>query len=252
MGYVIEGSGIGQRYGKHWIFQDLDVSIANGVTVLLGPNGAGKTTLLETIVTLRRPAGGTLKVLGLDASHPADIGEIRRRVGFLPQSFGYFRSFTLAEFVEYAAWLKLVPNNKIRAAVSDALDRVDLVDRANQRMKTLSGGMLRRAGIAQAIVHGPDLVVLDEPSVGLDPGQRMRFRKLVRSLASGASFLVSTHMVDDVRSVADQVQVLSTGELVFQGTVDELEQLATDDVAGDTPLERGYSSVLDDPSEATR
>ncbi|MGH3715242.1 MAG: ATP-binding cassette domain-containing protein [Micromonosporaceae bacterium] len=244
MGFVVEAAGLAQRYGSHWVLRDLQVEVPAGVTVLLGPNGAGKTTLLETIATLRRPAGGSLKVLGLDATRSAGIREIRRRVGFLPQHFGYLPSFTAREFVEYAAWLKLLPERQIAPAAARALEMVDLSVRADSKMKTLSGGMLRRVAIAQAIVHEPELVVMDEPAVGLDPSQRMQFRALVRRMAGEAAFLVSTHIVDDVRHVADEVQVLSDGELVFRGSPDELQAAADAAAAGDTELERGYSTVL--------
>lgn len=244
MSVVIEGESFGQRYGRKWIIEGLDFSVPSGTTVLLGPNGAGKTTLIETIVTLRKPASGSLKVLGLDATRSSNIKEIRRQVGFLPQSFGYPKSFTVKQLVEYAAWLKLVPSGKISEAAREALRSVDLLDRADHKISTLSGGMVRRVGIAQAIVHSPRLVVLDEPAVGLDPGQRMRFRKLIRALSETMAFLVSTHIVEDVQVVADTVQVMNEGTIQFTGTTEQLEQLARPDVDGDSPLERGYSAVL--------
>ncbi|PRX50385.1 ABC-2 type transport system ATP-binding protein [Prauserella shujinwangii] len=244
MRFVVEGSAIGQRYRNHWVFRELNVSISNGVTVLLGPNGAGKTTLLDTVVTRRRPAGGSLKVLGLDATRLRDVSRIRQRTGYLPQQFGYPGGFTAFEFVRYVAWLKKVPGARIREAARGALARVELTEQADKPMKKLSGGMLRRAGIAQAIVHQPALVVLDEPSVGLDPGQRMRFRRTLQDLATEAAVVVSTHLVDDARVIADEIVVLDAGRIRFRGTAQELESRATADAAGDTLLERGYSTVL--------
>jgi ABC-2 type transport system ATP-binding protein len=244
MSGVVEGRGVGRHYGRKRVLDDLSFEIDPGVTVLLGPNGAGKTTLLDTIVTLHRPSAGSLRVLGLDVTTAAGRRELRRRIGFLPQTFGYFANFTAAEFVQYVGWLKRVPANRLVGAAATALAAVDLVDRAGDKLGTLSGGMLRRVGIAQAIVQEPALVVLDEPAVGLDPIQRIEFRALVRELGRRSTVIVSTHIVDDVRSMADTVMVLSDGTFVFTGSPAELERRALADVAGDSNLERGYSTVL--------
>jgi ABC-2 type transport system ATP-binding protein len=241
---VIEAADLCQGYGRTTVLAGLDLSIGRGVTVLLGPNGAGKTTLLETVSTLRLPRSGSLRILGFDATRNPDIREIRRRSGFLPQRFGWFRSFTAREFVEYAAWLKLVPRDQVRAATERVLDQVGLLDLADRPMRAMSGGMLQRLGIAHAIVHQPELLILDEPTVGLDPEQRVEFRALIRRLAERAAVLISTHLVDDVRHVGGRVLVLSEGALAFTGDVDALEAEATADAVGDTTLERGYSSVL--------
>jgi ABC-2 type transport system ATP-binding protein len=241
---VVVANGLGQRYRHRRALTDVTLTVPPGVTVLLGPNGAGKTTLLETIATLRKPADGSLMVLGLDATRSRDVRDIRRRTGFLPQDFGYFPHFTLVEFVEYCAWLKAVPDREIPAAASTAIGRVGLADRAGSPMRTLSGGMLRRAGIAQAIVHDPTLVIMDEPTVGLDPAQRMEFRRLVRELAVSRHVLISTHLVDDVKIIGDHVIVLESGGVAFSGSPAELESIGTDDSPGDTRIERGYSASL--------
>jgi ABC-2 type transport system ATP-binding protein len=214
------------------------------VTTLLGPNGAGKTTLLETVVTIRAPARGELTVLGLSVDKPAERRRIRRCTGFLPQRFGYFAGFTCVEFVEYCAWLKGVPSADTSRLTMQALERVNLTDRASDRMRTLSGGMLRRVGIAQAIVHEPPLVVLDEPTAGLDPQQRIEFRAIIRQLSADTAFLVSTHLVDEVSHLCDTVVVLSEGRIAFHGTPDDLLGKADDNAVGDTAMERAYSAVL--------
>lgn len=241
---IVECEGLSQRYGRQVVFRDFELTIDDGITVLLGPNGAGKTTLLEMIATLRSPAAGALRILGQDVDS-GDLTFIRRNTGFLPQAMGYYGRFTTLEFVEYATWLKGVRSSEVTGLAEAALARVGLSDLASRRMGALSGGMLRRAGIAQAIAHRPALVILDEPSGGLDPGQRIGLRSLIRELSEEASFLISTHLVDDLRALADEVLVLSNGRLVFRGTAEQLEGRAVADRAGDSPLERGYSSVLD-------
>lgn len=140
MGSIVEGDGISQRYGRQVVMDNLTFTVSNGVTVLLGPNGAGKTTLLEMIATIRRPASGSLKILDESANRSKGIRVIRRRTGYLPQTFGYFPAFSAREFVEYCAWLKKVPSNEIKAAARDALDRVEMTDRATHALRTLSGG----------------------------------------------------------------------------------------------------------------
>lgn len=243
---IIECDGVSQRYGRHYVFSSLDLRVDKGITVLLGPNGAGKTTLLDMVATLRPPAGGTLKVLGHDVDS-GNLPEIRRRTGYLPQVMGYYGRFTVLEFVEYTTWLKGIPPATATRLATTALARVGLSGVTARRLSSLSGGMLRRAGIAQAIAHRPSLVILDEPSGGLDPGQRIGLRSLVKELSAETSFVISTHLVDDLRALADEVLVLSEGRVVFQGTAAELEGRASDGGAGDSPLERGYTSVLGPP-----
>jgi ABC-2 type transport system ATP-binding protein len=241
---AVVGSRLTQGYKSVRVIRDLDIEVGDGVTGLLGPNGAGKTTLLRTICTLQPPKGGSLTVLGLDTARPSDVRQIRARIGYLPQSFGYYPSFSVRDFVEYAAWLKKVPRNAMRDNVTSAIGAVGLTDRARSPLRSLSGGMLRRAGIAHAIVHNPDLLVLDEPTAGLDPEQRIDLRSLVRSIGERASVIISTHLVEDVRAVAGQVRVLEEGALVFDGTPTELEAAADAEVEGDSPIERGYRTVL--------
>ena len=169
---------------------------------------------------------------------------VRRRLGYLPQHFGYYKRFKVREFVEYLAWLKEVPPARIPGAVRTALERVGLTDRAEDRMKSLSGGMVRRAGIAQAIVNDPEVLLLDEPTVGLDPAQRLRFRELVAELGQQACVLISTHLVEDVAAACTDVVLVNEGSLVFQGTPADLATAGTATHVGDSPIERGYSALI--------
>lgn len=245
MTVVAQAEGLSQRFGRREVFRSLDLQVTSGVTGLLGPNGAGKTTLMSLLCGLRQPSGGTLTVLGHSPANNAGRRQIAARLGFLPQTFGYYPGYRLREFVEVAAWLKKVPGRDITGAADRALAAVALSDRADSKMRSLSGGMLRRAGIAQAIVHRPELLILGEPSAGLDPQQRIALRRLITRLAETSSVLLSTHLVDDVTVVAQRVVVLDEGRVKFSGTARELAERARPDAEGDSETERGYSAVLD-------
>ncbi len=235
--------GLSLAYRKTRVLDKLDLSLDGGVHGLLGPNGAGKTTLVRVLATVLPPHEGTVRLLGNDVTNRRERTELRRRLGYLPQQLGYFPGFTVREFVEYMAWLKEVPAARVPAAVDDALERVDLTERADSRMRTLSGGMLRRAGIAQAIVNNPELLLLDEPTAGLDPEQRVGFRALLRALGQESTVVVSTHLVEDVASACSGVVLLDAGQVQWTGTADQLAAAGVDGV-GDTPSERGYLALL--------
>ena len=241
---IVEGRGVGQRYGPRWVLRGLTFAVGPGVTALLGPNGAGKTTLLHSVSGLRRAAAGKVRVFGQDMATRAGQRTVAARLGFVPQAVGFYPNFTLRESVAYAAWLKRVPRDMVPVFVAEALAKVALTDRGDMKMRALSGGMLHRAGIAQAIVHRPGLLVLDEPAAGLDPEQRIELRSTVRQMAESSAVLLSTHVVEDIRYLADQVLILHGGRLVFVGTTDDLASMAHHGERGDSDLERGYLSVL--------
>ncbi|MFJ4629225.1 ABC transporter ATP-binding protein [Streptomyces sp. NPDC088847] len=246
--WEIRASGLKVRAGRKRMAVDgLDLSLGTGVHGILGPNGAGKTTLIRALATVLRPAGGTLELLGESAGGVGEHRALRRRIGYLPQEFGYYKRFTVREFVEYMAWLKEVPKTDIPGAVQRAVERVGLADRADDRMKSLSGGMVRRVGIAQAIVNDPAILLLDEPTAGLDPAQRLRFRGLLQELGADTCVVVSTHLVEDVAAACSDVVLFAEGRLVFQGTPDQLAAAGGPEDAGDSPWERGYSALLLDP-----
>ncbi|MFD7867788.1 ATP-binding cassette domain-containing protein [Streptomyces sp. NPDC059783] len=234
-----------QGYGGRHIIEDLNLSIQPGVTGLLGPNGAGKTTLFRTLATITPPQSGTLELFGVPVSRERDVRRARSRIGYLPQDFGYYPAFSVTDFVRYCAWLREIPSRTAASATEEALAAVGLADRARERMKALSGGMLRRAGIAAAIVGSPSLLLLDEPTVGLDPAQRLDFRDLIRSLArAGAAIVLSTHLVEDVGAACDTVLVLNDGHVVHRSTPQRLAETAAATAPGDSALERGYMTVL--------
>ena len=240
----VEITGLSRRFGRTTAVAGVDLRAGPGVLGLLGPNGAGKTSLLRMMATAIPPTSGRLRLLGRDPLCNGPRREIRRRLGYLPQNLGYYRGFTVAEFVEYFALLKEMPAGRIPLAVATAVDRVGLGDRSRAKLRTLSGGMLRRVGIAQAIVNTPELLLLDEPTAGLDPEQRMAFRVLLRDLGQCATIVVSTHLVEDVGAACAQVALMDRGKIVFQGTPDDLTARGEGHGTGDAPLERGYSAVL--------
>ena len=241
----VEITGLTRRFGRTQAVAGVDLQAGPGVFGLLGPNGAGKTSLLRMLATVIPPSSGTLRLLGRDPGSYGPRREVRRRLGYLPQNLGYYPSFTVAEFVEYFALLKEMPAFRVPGAVATAIERVELGDKARSKLRTLSGGMLRRVGIAQAIVNEPDLLLLDEPTAGLDPQQRVSFRAMLRDLGQHATVIVSTHLVEDVGAACTQVALMDAGKIVFHGTPAELTDRAEGtDAAGDAPLERGYSAVL--------
>jgi ABC-type multidrug transport system ATPase subunit len=240
----IEITELTLRFRRTLAVAGVDLQAGPGVLGLLGPNGAGKTSLLRIMATAVPPTSGNLRLLHRDPSTYAARQEIRTRLGYLPQTPGFYPGFTVAESVEYFALLKGVPANGVRKAVTEAIDQVDLGDKAKARLRTLSGGMLRRAGIAQAIVNDPAVLLLDEPTVGLDPEQRLDFRELLRDTGVDSCVLVSTHLVEDVVAACTDVVLINEGRLVHQGTPADLAAQGGEGDAGDSPAERGYSALL--------
>jgi ABC-type multidrug transport system ATPase subunit len=240
----IEITGLTRRFGATMAVAGVDLQAGPGVFGLLGPNGAGKTSLLRVMATAVPPTSGRLRLLGRDPGRYGARRQIRRRLGYLPQNLGYYPGFTVLEFVEYFALLKEVPGPRVSVAVATAVERADLGGQAKAKLRTLSGGMLRRAGIAQAIVNEPELLLLDEPTAGLDPEQRVAFRGLLRDLGQRATVVVSTHLVEDVGAACAQVALMHQGKLVFHGSPADLAARGERHGIGDAPLERGYSAIL--------
>jgi ABC-2 type transport system ATP-binding protein len=236
--------GVTRSFGGTKAVDGVDLQAGPGVYGLLGPNGAGKTSLLRMLATVLPPSSGGIQLLGRDPKNAAQRREIRCRLGYLPQNLGYYPAFTVVEFIEYMALLKEVPPGRVAKAVAAAVERVDLGAKAKARLRTLSGGMLRRAGIAQAIVNDPELLLLDEPTAGLDPEQRFGFRALLRDLGQAATVVVSTHLVEDVGAACTEVAVMDAGRIIFRGTPAELSVRGEGHEVGDAPVERGYSAVL--------
>ena len=214
-------------FGRTRALDDVSLELVPGVTGLLGPNGAGKTTLLRVLATVSTPDAGSVLALGLDPRDSHQRLDLRGRLGYLPQEPGFHARFTAFEFVDYVAILKELHQRRARhEEVRRVLALVGLGAVRGKHIRALSGGMRRRVALAQALLGDPDLLILDEPTVGLDPEQRLRFRELVGQLGEGRTVLLSTHQTEDVVALCQQVLVLHLGKLRFVGRPVELAGLA--------------------------
>ena len=227
MNPTIEALGLVRTYGRLRALDGLDFVATTGVTGLLGPNGAGKTTLLRVLATVSAYDEGSLRILDEDPHDPAGRLKIRRSLGYLPQDAGFHGGFTAFEAIDYIAVLKEHVQPRARHdEVRRVMGLVGLEDVTTKKVRALSGGMRRRLGLAQALLGRPDLLVLDEPTVGLDPEQRIRFRDLVSEAGHGRTVVLSTHQTEDVAAVCSHVVVVNHGRPLFAGSVDELTRLA--------------------------
>jgi len=213
-------SDIEKSYGRTRAVAGVDLVAEPGITGLLGPNGAGKTTLMRMLATVLAPDGGRMRLLGHDPGEPDGRLAIRRRLGYVPQEPGYHRNFTAFEFVDYVAILKEMTDRRARHdEVRRVLGLVDLTDVSGKKIKALSGGMRRRVALAQALLGSPDLLVLDEPTAGLDPEQRLRFREVISAVATDATVVLSTHQTEDVSALCQRVVVMHEGAVRYDGSV---------------------------------
>lgn len=229
---------VSKRYGNVRALDRVSFELDTGITGLLGPNGAGKTTLLRSLATVLAPDSGTIAVLGLDPDSPSQRTEIRRRIGYLPQEPGFYRNFTCFDFVDYLAILKEHTDRTARhGEVRRVLDLTGLSDKATTKVRKLSGGMRRRLALAQTLLGSPGFLILDEPTAGLDPELRFKFRELVTELAADRTVLLSTHQTEDVAAICDRVIVLDGGTVKFDGTPPDLAHVAAGKVwmADDKP-----------------
>lgn len=210
-------------YGKKEANKSVSLTIPNGMYGLLGRNGAGKTSLMRILATLSVPTTGEVKLNGVSIKETA---KIREMVGYLPQDFSMYRSMTVFGVMDYLGLLSNIPDKVRKERIYELLDKVNLKDNAKTKVKALSGGMKRRLGIAQALLHNPQILIVDEPTAGLDPEERIRFRNLLSDFADGRIVLLSTHIASDIESTCDGVAVLNDGRLIFHGSTEELIQQA--------------------------
>ena len=211
-----------KHFGRKIAVDCVSAALTPGVYGLLGANGAGKTTLMRMLCAILEPTSGEVRLDGKDV---VAMGEAYRDVlGYLPQDFGYYPSYTAAEFLSYIAALKGIPRDAAGKKVQKLLHMLDLAAVADKKIKTFSGGMKQRVGIAQALLNDPQVLILDEPTSGLDPKERVRLRNLLSEYAGNKIVILSTHIVSDVEAIADQVFIMNAGRFIAHGTVQELAQ----------------------------
>jgi len=202
-----------KQYQTKIVVDRISVSLQKGVYGLLGANGAGKTTLMRMICGILKPTGGSITFDGMDVSEES----YRSVLGYLPQDFGYYPEFNATDFLLYLASLKGIPRAQAKRKAEELLELVSLQDVSRKKIKTFSGGMKQRLGIAQALLNDPKLLILDEPTAGLDPKERVRFRNLIEDLGKDNIVLLSTHIITDIEHIADEVLIMKDGQLIFQG-----------------------------------
>ncbi len=224
---TVEVVGIEKSFLRTRALNGVTFDAGVGITGLLGPNGAGKTTLLRMMATVLAADAGELRLLGWDPRKAEDRLAIRRRLGYMPQEPGFHRNFTAFEFVDYIAILKeMVERRDRHDEVRRVLSLVGLETQIGKKIKNLSGGMRRRVALAQALLGDPDLLVLDEPTAGLDPEQRLRFREMVSERAADRTVILSTHQTEDVAALCPRVVVMLDGKALFDGTPRDLAGVA--------------------------
>jgi ABC-type multidrug transport system ATPase subunit len=213
-------SDVTKSYGKKVAIENINLDLNNGLYGLLAPNGAGKTTLIKMITTLLNPTSGEILYNGVEIQKMG--AEYRSLVGYLPQKFGYYKNNTPIQYLDYLAALKGMPTNGLKQRINEVIEQVGLTDSANVKMKKFSGGMLQRVGIAQAILADPKILVLDEPTAGLDPKERVRFRNIISALSKDRIVILSTHIVSDIESIANRVIMIKDKHIYKNDTVTEI------------------------------
>lgn len=210
-----------KNYGNKIACDRITTTLHKGVYGLLGANGAGKTTLMRMMCGVLRPTSGTITYDGMDVNEEG----YRDVLGYLPQDFGYYPDFTAQDFLLYLAALKGIPKARAKEKAAELLELVSLTNEAKKKIKTFSGGMKQRLGIAQTMLNNPKILILDEPTAGLDPKERIRFRNLISRMGADRIVLLSTHIVSDVESIADEILVMKAGQLIHSGSLNEIIQV---------------------------
>ncbi len=213
---------------------DFSLTIENGILGLLGPNGAGKSTLMKIIATISKPTSGSIILDGVDITREPNA--IRKILGYLPQDFGVYPNLNAYEFLEYIAAMKGVGGSNLRSRIEQLLEGVNLIEAAKKPIGTYSGGMKQRIGIAQVLLNNPKILIFDEPTVGLDPEERVRFRNLISDLANDCIVILSSHIVSDIETIADEVAIMKKGRLIAK-------ELQADVI--DTVREKVFESMID-------
>lgn len=210
-------NGLTKKYGSFYALDNFQAELDSGIYALLGPNGAGKSTLMNILVGLNAPTSGEIL---FDGNNTEDMGEeFRSKIGYMPQYPGFYPEFTAIELMSYMADMKCYPRKQREKRCSELLESVNLTEQRDKKIKTFSGGMRQRLGLAQALINNPKILVLDEPTAGLDPKERVRFRNMVRKLSEQMTVIFCTHIVSDIETIAKEVILIHHGRLVQQGSI---------------------------------
>ncbi|MDE6714141.1 MAG: ABC transporter ATP-binding protein [Lachnospiraceae bacterium] len=215
-----------KKYDKKIACDRISLTLEKGVYGLLGANGAGKTTLMRMICGILDPSSGSLSCDGIDVSQE----EYRELLGYLPQDFGYYPEFTAQDFMMYIAALKGIPKSKAKVKTAELLEMVSLKNEAKKKIKTFSGGMKQRLGIAQALLNDPKILVLDEPTAGLDPKERIKFRNIISRMGADRIILLSTHIVSDIEHIANTILIMKDGQMIHEGSLEDIIAVIRDKV----------------------
>lgn len=214
---------ISKSYKNTKAVRDVNLTLTNGITALLGANGSGKTTLLRIITTVLKPDSGSVFFEGNNIIEDGD--DFRAVLGYLPQNFGYYKEFTALDFMLYLSSLKGLDGKTAIQKTDELLEFTGLADVKKKKIKTFSGGMIQRLGIAQALLNDPEVLVLDEPTSGLDPKERIRFRKLLEKISKDKIIIYSTHIISDISEIANRVLLMNEGVIAEDTTVDKISDL---------------------------
>ncbi|EJT6501534.1 ATP-binding cassette domain-containing protein [Clostridium perfringens] len=213
-------NNVSKKYGSFYALKDINLEFNNGVYALLAPNGAGKTTLIKLLTTLIFPTSGEILYKGTDIV--SLDGEYRDIIGYLPQNFGYYRNYTPRKFLLYLAALKGIKKEDAVEKVKEVLKVVSLENVENKKMKGFSGGMIQRVGIAQALLNDPKILILDEPTAGLDPKERVRFRNLLSDLSRDRIVIISTHIVSDIEFISNEVIMIKDHKILYKDSIENI------------------------------
>lgn len=238
---MLELKNVSKKFRKKEVLKGIDYKFEKGIYGILGPNGAGKTTLIRCITQLYPLNGGEVLY---NNKNITDNKEYFSNLGYLPQKYGLFRELTVNEMMETMAAIKEVPKENIKKEVTRCIEIVNLSDQLNNKVKTLSGGMIRRLGIAQALLNNAEIIILDEPTAGLDPEERLRFKNIISTLADNHIVIISTHIVEDVEALCDYIMVMDNGKIIGSGTCTEIQEKASGKVF---ELESKNENLLSEP-----
>ena len=250
LGMKLQVEHLCKFYRKKEALRDVNFTLKQGVYGLLGENGAGKSTLMRILTTVDFPSSGSVLYQGRNITKMDE--DYRDLIGYMPQDYSVYPGFTATDFLDYMGTLKGIPKDKLKIKIPEVLEFVNLSDVANKKVRTFSGGMKRRIGIAQAILNDPEILILDEPTAGLDPKERIRFSNIISNMAKEKIILFSTHIVSDIEAIANRIIIINKGEIMETGNIDTLvegvagkvwEAVVTQDRMNDVNKERAVIHI---------